>query len=109
MGYRNSRNAVVRQDRKLLGVCAAIGNSLGVNAIWVRVSAIALTLFVTAMVIPIYLIAGWGLSRARKNQQPSYSAQSRYLGTDSSRYLSETDRMIGYRDSALSREIDALR
>lgn len=109
MGYNNTGNMVVRQDRKLLGVCAAIANSLGVNAIWVRVSAIALTLFVTAMVIPVYLIAGWGLSRARRNRQPSHAPRSRYLGSESSRYLSETDRLIGHRDSALAREIDALR
>jgi phage shock protein C len=109
MGYSNSRNAIVRQDRKLLGVCAAIANSLGVQAIWVRISTIALTLFVTGWVIPIYLVAGWGLSRARKNHQASRSTRSRYLGSESSRYLSETDRLIGHRDSALAREIDALR
>lgn len=109
MGYRNSGNAVVRHDRKLLGVCAAIANSMGVQAIWVRVSTIALTLLVTGWVIPIYLVAGWGLSRARKNHQASRSARSRYLASDSSRYLSETDRLIGHRDSALAREIDSLR
>jgi|GEM_PF-4796267 len=109
MGYSNTRNAIVRQDRKLLGVCAAIGNSMGVNAIWIRVSAIALTLFVTAWIIPAYLIGGWGLSRARKNRQQSAQSQSRYLGTSSRGYLSDTDRMIGHRDSALAREIDALR
>jgi phage shock protein C len=109
MSYRNGRNAIVRQDRKLLGVCAAIANSLGVNAIWVRVSAIALTLLVTAWIIPAYLIGGWGLSRARKNRQGSYVTQSRHLGTESSRYLSETNRLVSHRDSELSRQIDALR
>ena len=48
MSYRNERNAIVRQDRKLWGVCAAIANSMGVQAIWVRVATIALTIFVTA-------------------------------------------------------------
>jgi len=108
MSYRYGRNAVVRQDRKLLGVCAAISNSMGINALWVRISAIALTLFVTALVIPAYLIAGWGLSRARKNRGTSADLPSRYLGSES-RYLSESHRLTSYRDSELSREIDALR
>lgn len=108
MSYRYGRNAIVRQDRKLLGVCAAISNSMGISALWVRIAAIALTLFVTALVIPAYLIAGWGLSRARKNRSASADLPSRYLGTQS-RHLSETNRLVSYRDSELSREIDALR
>lgn len=102
------RNAIVRQDRKLLGVCAAIANSMGVQAIWVRLATIALTIFVTAWVIPVYLIGGWGLTRAQKNRRSSQATRSRYLGTRS-QYLSDSNRMLSNRDSELARQIDALR
>ncbi|QLC26609.1 PspC domain-containing protein [Parasphingopyxis algicola] len=108
MGYRYERNAVVKQERRVLGVCAAIGNSLGVRALWVRIATVALTIFVTAWIIPAYLIAGWALHRAKANRRAHYASEARYIGTER-RYLSESSRLLAHRDSALSREIDALR
>ncbi|MEM8696630.1 MAG: PspC domain-containing protein [Pseudomonadota bacterium] len=108
MGYRYGRNAVVKQERRVLGVCAAIGNSLGANALWVRIAAIGVTIFVTAWLIPAYLIAGWALHRAKANRRAEYAHEARYIGAER-RHLSEASRMLAHRDSALSREIDSLR
>lgn len=109
MGYRMGRNVIVSQERKLLGVCAAIGNTLGVNGLWVRIAAIALTLFVTFWTIPVYLLCGWALTRAEKNKRADRSTRSSYIASPRSRYLSDTDRMLAHRDSELAREIDSLR
>jgi phage shock protein PspC (stress-responsive transcriptional regulator) len=99
---------VVRQERKLLGVCSAIANTLGVNALWVRVATIGLTVFVTAWTIPVYLVAGWIMARGRANRRSAYASGSRYVSHER-HYLSEADRLLAHRDTALSREIDALR
>ncbi|MBC2777092.1 PspC domain-containing protein [Parasphingopyxis marina] len=102
------RNAVVRQDRKLLGVCSAVANTMGVNALWVRIATIALTLFVTAWTIPVYLVTAWIMARGRANRRAAHRSSSRHIGYER-RYVSDADRLIAQRDTALSREIDALR
>lgn len=56
--YRDKHNA------KLLGVCSGIADYTGVNTLWVRLGAIALTLMGAApLVIPGYFIAGMLLNK----------------------------------------------
>jgi phage shock protein C len=43
---------------KILGVCAGIADYTGVNAIWVRLGAIALVLMGAPIVIPAYFVTG---------------------------------------------------
>lgn len=108
MAYRYERSSVVKQQRRVLGVCAAIGNSLGVRALWVRIAAVALTILVTAWTIPAYLIAGWALHRAETNKRADLMRSTRQIGYER-RHISDTSRLLANRDNALSREIDALR
>lgn len=50
--YRDKQNA------KLMGICAGIADFTGVNAIWVRLGAIALTFMTGGMTIPFYFLVG---------------------------------------------------
>ena len=47
-----------KQNGKWMGVCAGIADYTGVDVIWVRLGAIALTLMATPLVIVAYFIAG---------------------------------------------------
>lgn len=58
--YRDKQNA------KLMGVCAGIADYTGVNAIWVRLGAVALA-FATGFAIPLYFIAGILLNKKPQN------------------------------------------
>lgn len=108
MGYRYERSAVVKQQRRILGVCAAIGNSLGIRALWVRITAVALTIIVTGWTIPAYLIAGWALHRAETNRRANITRETRHI-SHHRHHIADSSRLLANRDSALSREIDALR
>ena len=50
--YRDKQNA------KLMGVCSGIADYTGVNAIWIRLGAVALTFMISPVTIPAYFIAG---------------------------------------------------
>ncbi|OZA94814.1 envelope stress response membrane protein PspC [Altererythrobacter sp. H2] len=51
-------------NRKIMGVCAGIADYTGVNALWVRLGAIALTVMGAApLIIPGYFIAGLLLNK----------------------------------------------
>lgn len=50
--YRDKQNA------KLFGVCSGIADYTGINAVWVRLGAIALTIITSGAAIPAYFIAG---------------------------------------------------
>lgn len=56
--YRDKHNA------KLMGVCSGIADYTGVNVVWVRLGAIALTFMGAApLIIPGYFIAGLLLNK----------------------------------------------
>ncbi|WP_156840380.1 PspC domain-containing protein [Novosphingobium aquimarinum] len=44
-----------KSNAKLAGVCSGIADYTGVDAVWVRVAAVLLTIFVSFITIPIYL------------------------------------------------------
>ena len=43
-------------DAKIFGVCSGLADYTGVNALWIRVGAVMLTLFVSFFMIPLYLV-----------------------------------------------------
>lgn len=47
-----------RMNAKLMGVCSGIADYTGVNALWIRLGAIALTVLTTGLAIPAYFIMG---------------------------------------------------
>lgn len=44
-----------KSNAKLAGVCSGIADYTGIDAVWVRVAAVLLTIFVSFITIPIYL------------------------------------------------------
>ena len=47
-----------KYEGKLMGVCAGLADYTGVNALWIRVAAVMLTLFVSFFTIPLYIVTG---------------------------------------------------
>ena len=47
-----------KYEGKIMGVCAGLADYTGVNALWIRVAAVMLTLFVSFFTIPLYIVTG---------------------------------------------------
>lgn len=58
-----------KAEGKFLGVCAGIADYCGIEALWVRVGAVALTLLGSGITVPIYFIIAFLASR-----RPRYDA-----------------------------------
>ena len=118
--YRDKVNA------KLFGVCAGIADYTGTNAFWVRMGAIALTVFALGPLVPIsYLIAGFLLNKkpehlyvekeeqkywqgVRQNpQRTAREIRSRFRDVD--RRLARVEEHYVSSNPRLSAEIDQLR
>lgn len=52
-----------KQNGKLMGVCSGIADYTGVNALWVRLGAIAMFFITSGVIIPMYLIMGLLLNK----------------------------------------------
>jgi phage shock protein C len=52
----NSRYALDKGNAKFLGVCAGLARWMDVDPLLVRVTMVLLTVFVSAVVIPAYLL-----------------------------------------------------
>lgn len=123
-----------KSNAKLMGVCAGIADYTEIDAFWVRLAAVMLLIFVSPVVIPIYLAIAFladkkpmGLyseeeemrllrrmerRRARKGLNFARRDTSSHLRTD----LSDMDRRIADMEahysnsnSRLAAEIDSLR
>ncbi|MEW4449819.1 envelope stress response membrane protein PspC [Qipengyuania sp. JC766] len=117
--YRDKANA------KLLGVCSGIADYTGVNAIWVRLGAIALTFLTGGMTIPPYLIMGVLLNKKpqhlygepeeqrywqRVRQSPQRTSREiRARMRDVDRRLAEVESFYVNSNPRLSAEIEQLR
>ncbi|WP_120076039.1 envelope stress response membrane protein PspC [Aurantiacibacter odishensis] len=117
--YRDSMNG------KLLGVCAGIADYTGIQAIWVRLAAIFLTFAVSGLTIPMYIIAGFLLSKKpahlytapdetqywqRVRQSPKRTAREiRARMKDIDRRLADVETYYVSANPRLSQEIERLR
>ncbi len=117
--YRDTKNA------KLMGVCAGIADYTGVEAIWVRIGAVALTFLTGGWMIPLYLVAGILLSKKpehlygdhreqqywqRVRQSPTRTAREiRARFRDLDRRLAEVESYYVSNNPRLSAEIEKLR
>nr|WP_137676565.1 envelope stress response membrane protein PspC [Parerythrobacter lutipelagi] len=62
----NSSRTTLYKDpygKKLMGVCAGIADYTGVNAIWIRLAALAGLPLTGGIIIPIYILMGLLLSK----------------------------------------------
>lgn len=116
--YRDKQNA------KLMGVCAGIADYTGIDAIWVRLGAVILTLS-TGFGIPLYFIAGILLNKKpehlyvdaqeqrywqRVRQSPQRTAREiRARFRDIDRRLAEVESHYVSSNPRLSAEIERLR
>jgi phage shock protein C len=50
--------ALDKSNGKLMGVCAGLARSTGIDVTIVRIAAVVVTLCLTGLTLPIYLVAG---------------------------------------------------
>ena len=84
-----------KTDGKLFGVCAGFGDYLGVDAIWIRIALVVLTLLGWGSTIPLYLLVAFVASR-----RPSY-LEDHYAGSYEDEALGERRRRRRLRDHEL--------
>lgn len=53
-----SAYALDKPNGKLMGVCAGIARSTGIDVTIVRIAAVVATLCLTGLTIPVYFVAG---------------------------------------------------
>jgi len=58
MNRFSSRFRLNSQDGKIMGVCAGLADYTGIDALWIRVGAVLLTIGLTALTIPAYIAIG---------------------------------------------------
>jgi phage shock protein C len=123
----NSPRTTLYKDphgKKLMGVCAGIADYTGVNAIWIRLAALAL-IPLTGIIVPIYLIMGLLLSKKPPHlysdpqeqkywqgvrQNPKRTArQIRSQMRDVDRRLAEVESYYVNNNPRLTAEIERLR
>jgi len=113
-----------KADGKVFGVCAGFADYLGVDALWIRIAVVAMTLLGMGIIIPIYFLIAFlattGPSRIdydgmddetyldRLRRGRDRSSRIRTDISDMDRRLAEMERSYGT-DSRLSNEIDSLR
>jgi phage shock protein C len=111
-----------KAEGKFMGVCAGFADYLGVDALWVRVAVVAVSVLGHLITVPLYFIIAFlaspkpypgsydalddegYLERMRRRR----SSKMRSDITDMDRRLSEMERSYGS-NSRLSSEIDRLR
>ncbi len=110
---------------KFLGICAGIADYTGVDVMWIRLGAIALTLMGGGFLIPLYVIAGFVASKKpdhlyvdhseqqfwqRVRQSPARSARDvRASLRDVDRRLAEVEAHYVTNNPRLADEIERLR
>jgi phage shock protein C len=107
-----------RGNGKFMGVCAGLGNYLGVDPTFVRIAAVVVTL---AGAFPWTLIAygitAWAAGRKRGGASPGKEAGPMRMSTfeykhgmrDIDRRLAEVDSYVASSNTSLAREIEELR
>ena len=112
-----------KSNAKLAGVCSGLADYSGVDALWVRIAAVLLTLMVSFITIPIYIGAALA---AQKRPASLYSeaeedrllrrmdrarSKTRYRSelSDMDRRVAEIEARYATSNPRLAAEIDSLR
>ena len=127
MSARRTRYYVDKRNRKWLGVCAGLADYTGIDVTLVRVGAVLLTLIGGfPWTVIAYLVVNWladakphefyGISREdeefwqKVRARPGASARDvRAKFRDIDRRIADIETHVTSQNSALAREIDALR
>lgn len=67
-------------NRKFMGVCAGIADYTGVNALWVRLGALGMTVISGGMTIPFYVIVGLLLNKKPQHLYDDREEQKYWQG-----------------------------
>lgn len=112
-----------KSNAKLAGVCAGLADYTGVDTVWVRIITVLLTLFVSFVTIPMYIVAALA---ANKRPLSTYSeveeermlrrlqrdrSRGRYRSelSDMDRRVAEIEARYSSSNARLAAEIDSLR
>ncbi len=127
MSARRTKFYLDKKHGKIMGVCSGIADYTGIDATWVRVGMVLLTIFSgVPWTIPVYLVVGWVADdkpRAFADSDPEETkfwqgvrakpgrsirdVRSRFRDID--RRLADVETHVTSHNSRLAREIDALR
>ncbi len=107
-----------RRNGKLMGICAGIGNYLGVDANIVRIAAVVVTLLgAFPWTLIAYGGAAWALSGKGSGRPAGKELSTARMSTyeykhgmrDIDRRLAEVDSYVASSNTSLAREIEELR
>jgi phage shock protein C len=107
-----------RQGGKFMGVCAGLGNYLGVDPTFVRIAAVVVTVLgAFPWTLIAYGITAWAAGRKRggtnlgADTRPARMSTSEYRSgmRDIDRRLAEVDSYVASSNVSLAREIEELR
>lgn len=109
-----SRFEVDRSEAKLMGVCAGLGRSLGIDATIVRIAFVVATLvggwpWTVIAYVALGLYGQSGGARFGRRQRRASLADSSHRTGDLDRRLAEIDSYVAGPNSRLAREIEELR
>jgi phage shock protein C len=115
---RGKKFQLDRRNGKLMGVCAGLGNYLGVDPTFVRIAAVVVTLVgAFPWTLIAYGITAWVAGRKRAGRvlgedvRPASMSTSEYRSgmRDIDRRLAEVDSYVASSNMSLAREIEELR
>jgi len=112
-----------KSNAKLAGVCSGLADYTGVDALWVRVAVVLLTLFVSFITIPIYIVTALVADRKpaflysdedeermlRKLQRARGKNRYRSELSDMDRRVADIEARYSTSNARLAAEIDNLR
>ena len=112
-----------KANAKLTGVCSGLADYTGIDPLWVRVATVFLTLFVSFITIPIYILTAVladkkPMSRyseieeerlLRKMQRAGRNGRTRSELSDIYRRVAEIEARYSTSSARLAAEIDSLR
>ena len=112
-----------KSNAKLAGVCSGIADYAGVDALWVRIAAVLLTLLVSFITIPIYIGAALAAPKRptslyspeeedrllRREMQRGRNGRMRSELADIDRRVSDIEARYSTSNARLAAEIDGLR
>jgi len=112
-----------KSNAKLAGVCSGLADYWDVDALWIRIAAVLLTLFVSFITIPAYIVAAVVANKrpmslyddAAEDRMLRRMARERNKGryrselSDMDRRVADMERHYAGSNARLSAEIDSLR
>ena len=103
-----------KRDGKLMGVCAGLADTTGIDALWLRIGAVLLLLAGFGSLLLVYLIVGFVANDRPAMLDDRYDLHSGLRGNpahwrDTASPVHDAEAYYTASNARLSREIDGLR